>query len=101
MTAVLDIAKNAAVIAGMTEPSTLNATTNPDERILGVLLNRVGKRLARMRNSRGGGWSVLTREHTFLTEDGVEEYAFPADFHSLVDGSVWDRDSYYEARGPL
>ena len=44
---------------------------------------------------------MLTREHTFLTEDGVEEYAFPADYHSLVDGSVWDRDSYYEARGPL
>ena len=66
-----------------------------------VLLNRTGRNLAQKRNTWGAGWTVLTREHLFTTVEGQDEYPLPADFLGFVDGSVWDRSTYREARGVL
>ena len=66
-----------------------------------ALFDEVGKDLALLKNAFEQGWVALNREYEFTTETDVEEYALPDDFVELVGGTIWDKDSYYEARGPL
>lgn len=66
-----------------------------------VLLNRSGKELALLRNSWGAGWQALTVEWEFSTVPGQAEYVLPTDFRELVDGTLWDRSTFREMRGPL
>ena len=67
----------------------------------GRLLNRAGRNLAQRRNAFGAGWTVLTREYVFSTVDGQDEYPLPADYIDLIDGTVWNRDTFREGRGVL
>lgn len=97
----LDLARNAASQIGMRDISALVGSVDAYARAMLVLLNRSGNTLARMRNTWGGGWAALTREHRFRTIAGEEEYQFPDDFQAIADGTVWDRSTYREARGPL
>ncbi|MGI9417172.1 MAG: hypothetical protein ACR2RA_04970 [Geminicoccaceae bacterium] len=66
-----------------------------------ALLNREGKNLTKMRNQYNGCWTILEREYTFTTTASEDEYALPDDFGDLLGDTVWDRDSFFEVRGPL
>ena len=101
MANVQQIAQNAVDIAGLGELESVVDANSKLSRQMRRLFNQVGRDIALMKNAFEQGWVALTREHEFTTDTDVEEYAFPDDFVELVGGTVWDRDSYYEARGPL
>lgn len=46
-------------------------------------------------------WTILHREHTFNAVSGTAEYAFPSDFGRFIDETAWDRDQFWQMRGPL
>ena len=98
---VLAIAEAASAIIGMRVPISLIGSRDPDERAVLALFNRAGQTMIRMRNTWGAGWTALTREYEFETTPGVAEYALPEDFEALIDGTVWNRSVYREARGVL
>ena len=95
------IAQNAIVIAGLGDIDSIVDANDKLAVLAKTLLNRTGRSLVLMRNAFGQGWVSSTNEYTFDTVADQEEYALPADFVRFVDGTIWDRDSYYEARGPL
>ncbi len=97
----LQIAREVASVVGMKDISSLVGNPEPHARSMLTLLNRGGRILAQERGSDDQGWVVLTQEFLFTTQAGVEEYELPEDYQQLVDGTVWDRNSYREARGAL
>lgn len=101
MATVLEIAQDAADVIGVERPESLRNNTDPDARTLLRQVTSVGRDLAIMKNSFGQGWAVLQLEHVFETVADQAEYALPGGFERLVDGTVWNRDSYREARGNL
>ena len=101
MKSVLQIAQAVTDVVGMQQLATLVGNQSPHARAMRTLLNWGGQSLARERNAWGGTWSVLTREWVFNTVPGQEEYALPIGFVSPIDGSIWDRSQYREARGTL
>ena len=98
---VLQIAQDASDVIGIERPTSIASGTGTVDRAFRALINQGGRNLAQVRNAWGEGWTVLTREHTFTTVEDQEEYAFPDDFQALLEDTVWDRTSYYAARGPL
>ncbi|MYG26276.1 MAG: hypothetical protein F4213_09660 [Boseongicola sp. SB0677_bin_26] len=98
---VFEIARNVAAVVGMRDIDSLVGNPEPHARAMVVLLNRGCKNMAQMRGTSNQGWIVLTREFAFQTVPGQASYAFPDDYQELVDGTVWNRDTYREARGPL
>lgn len=46
-------------------------------------------------------WADLIAEHTFTTQEGVEEYALPADYQRMINNTCWDRNQYWQVRGGL
>ena len=98
---VLSISQDVAAVIGVAPITSLVGSSEPHARAMRVLANTAGRELQQMRNEDGQGWIVLTREHEFETVVGQDAYAFPEDFDQIVDGTVWDRDSYRIARGPL
>ena len=98
---VLSISQDVAAVIGVAPITSLVGSSEPHARAMRVLANTAGRELQQMRNEDGQGWIVLTREHEFDTVVGQDAYAFPEDFDQIVDGTVWDRDSYRIARGPL
>ena len=97
----LTIARNAAAVIGVDDFTNLVGNNQPGPRAMLKLLDRSGIALSRMRNSWGASWAVLTVEWEFETVPGVQEYAFPDDYEALLDDTLWDRDTYREARGVL
>lgn len=98
---LLTIVQCAADIVGVPRPSAVITSTDQTVRTMLALLNREGQNLAKLRNLWGGGWTVLEREHTFTTTASTAEYALPSDFAELIGDTVWDRDDFFEVRGPL
>ena len=98
---VLGIVNAAAGIIGLNSQAFLVGNTDPAARAMIALFNRAGQTMTRMRNTWGAGWTALTREYEFETTPGVAEYALPDDFEALIDGTVWNRSVYREARGVL
>ena len=101
MTDALTICQNAASLAGIDEPSFLIGNPDPLARGFRVSFDHAGKALARMKNGWGGTWSHLQREFILTTVAQQETYALPGDWLGLVDGTVWDRSTYTDARGAL
>ena len=98
---LLSIIRNAALIVGVDEPSFVKGNDEFTPKVMLALANRGGSNLVRMRNGWGGGWAVLTRMAVIETDAGRTEYDWPADYAALIDGTVWDRASHQEVRGPL
>ena len=46
-------------------------------------------------------WSTLIREHTFSTQNNVEEYALPSDYQRMINNTAWDRNQFWQIRGGL
>ena len=101
MTSVLELAVNVAGDIGIEIPSTLISSTSNHIIRFRSNLDYIGMDLVRRNNTFGGGWVALTKEHTFTTQAGVEDYNFPNDYHHMIDGTVWPDNSFYQARGSL
>ena len=98
---VLRIAQDAFSATSVDNFQTLTDARNAQSRRARSLLDKSGRSLARMRGAFGQGWAALTREFAFSTVTGQQAYALPDDFAELIDGTVWDRSTYYRARGSL
>jgi hypothetical protein len=46
-------------------------------------------------------WTIMQKEHTFTTTASDNEYDLPTDFARFIDDTAWDRDAYWQMRGPL
>ncbi len=98
---LLTIVQCATDIIGLPRPTSVVTNTDQTVRTLFALVNREGQNLARLRNTWGGGWTVLEKEHTFSTVADDDDYDFPADFSSLTFDTAWDRTTFFEMRGSL
>lgn len=98
---LLTIVQCATDIIGLPRPTAVITSTDQTVRTLLALVNREGKNLAKLRNTWGGGWTILEKEHTFTVTDGDEDYAFPADFGQLIFDTAWNRTTFFELRGSL
>ena len=98
---VLQIAHEAADDAGLRRPSSVSAPRDATGRRSRALLNTAGRLLTRERNKWGGGWTRLNKEYVFRTVPGRADYELPSDYQAMVARTAWDRDTYYELRGPL
>lgn len=97
---LLTIVQDAADAIGLPQPASVVANTDQTARTLLALANREGQNLAKMRNTWGGGWSILEIEHTFVTT-ATNEYDFPVDYVEMLGGTQWDRSSFWAMRGPV
>lgn len=92
---LLSVAQAVAEEVGLPAPSAVIGATDKTAKQLLRLINRSGRILAK-RN-----WTVLQREHTFTTVNGTASYSLPSDFERLLDSTPWDRDNYWQLRGPV
>lgn len=93
---LLTIAQDAAREVGFEPPNFIYGSTDATARQLLALANREGKILSRRHY-----WTILQKEHSFTTISGQDNYALPDDFDRFIDGTLWDRNSYRQMRGPL
>lgn len=91
---LLTIVQNAAVELGLSKPSTVIGNTDPTAERLLSHCRYTGLELAKK------PWTVLTLEHTFTTTT-AEAYDLPSDFADVVDGTIWNRTDFEQAKGPL
>ena len=92
---LLGIAQAVAEEIGLPSPSTLATSTDRTATQLFRMINRAGRLLAKK------NWVVLQNEHTFTTVASTAAYDLPSDYDRLLDGSIWDRSSFWRLRGPL
>lgn len=95
---LLSLCQDACDELGIERPSQIVGSTDQTARTLLVLANAEGRALSRYPKN---GWAIQQREHTFSTVASTAEYALPSDFRCFIDETAWDRDSYWEMRGPL
>lgn len=92
---LLTVAQAVAEELGLDAPGAVVGSSDKTATQLLRLINRSGKQLAKK------NWAVLQKEHTFSTVDATASYDLPSDFERLLDGTIWDRTSYWSLRGPL
>ena len=97
----IEIARNVAINIGFEPPDSLKSRQNRASRRLLSLLNRGCKILASKRGAFGQSWPELGRVHVFTTTPGQADYPLPEGYASLINKTVWDRDTYYPLIGPL
>jgi hypothetical protein len=61
-----------------------------------TLLKSLGREVIHLHD-----WTILRREATFTTQQGVSNYALPDDFHEMMDQSGWNRTNRLPLGGPL
>lgn len=93
---LLSICQNAAKSTGIDAPGTIVGNTDPTAVRLLALAGMAGTSIHRRYP-----WTVLQREHTFTTSVSDNEYDLPTDFHRFIGETAWDRDAYWQMRGPL
>lgn len=62
-----------------------------------AVARREGKLLAQWQDT----WQVITYEETISLQDGVDKYALPAGYRSLVQNTWWDRTQNKPLIGPM
>lgn len=92
---LLSVAQAVAEEIGLGAPSSVIGNSDKTAKQLLRLINRTGTLLAKK------NWTILQKEYTFQTVNGTESYSLPSDYDRLLDGSLWDRDQYWQLKGPL
>lgn len=92
---LLTVAQAVAEEVGLPTPGAIISTNDRTAKQLLRLINRSGRILAKK------NWAVLQKEDTFSTSNGTASYDLPSDFERLLDGTGWDRTTYWMLRGPL
>lgn len=84
---------------GVARPSVVVSATDQTARTLLSLAQVEGRELAKR-----GDWEELMSEGTFNTVASTESYALTSvasDFDHIINGSMWNRDTDRQVRGPL
>lgn len=89
---------DAAVQCGLTAVTDPYASTDANFILLRTLLKRVGSDLW---SAKEGGWSWFQQSTSFVTVQGTNNYALPADFGGMQDQSGWNRTNRLPLGGPL
>lgn len=92
---LLTVAQAVAEEVGLPTPGSIVGSNDKTAKQLLRLINRSGKRLAKK------NWAILQKENTFSTVATTASYSLPDDFDRLLDGTIWDRTTYWSLRGPL
>lgn len=90
------IITDAAVEVGLGYIPAAYTSDDPNCVQLRYLLKSGGREIAKSRN-----WTHLRKEHTFTTVQGVSAYQYPADFHSMISQTWWNRTNRLPLGGPL
>jgi hypothetical protein len=93
---VQEIVSDAAIEVGLTAPSDVMASTDPNIAQLCRLLKSSGRDLIHMRS-----WTHLRKEHSLTTVAGVANYSLPSDYHNMIDQTWWNRTNRLPVGGPL
>lgn len=96
MATLLSICQDIARGTQTAIPSTIVGNTGTHEAMLFQCMESARKALYRVHP-----WVDLQLEHTFSTVNAQAGYDLPADFGRIVDGTVWDRERYWQMRGQL
>lgn len=83
-------------VLGLTEPSNVFETTDPNAIQLRGLLTRAGQRLLGKYD-----WQFLLKEWLLTTVDGERQYALPEDLDRFIQDSSWNRTTRLPAIGSL
>lgn len=94
------ICQSVAKEIGLTVPSAFVGSNDKTARQLLACASKAGKSIAR-RRGKFGSWADLITEYTFDSVADQADYDLPSDYDRLVDGTLWDRDNYWDLRGPL
>lgn len=95
---LLQMCQHVANAAGIGQPASIIGNSAETARQMLAAAQDQGESMVR---ASPDGWVDLVREHTFTTLATVAGYALPSDFKYLVDDTLWDRNNYWEMRGPL
>lgn len=93
---LLTIARNAADRIGITRPTSVINSTDPNTVTLLGLAQEEGKTLARRHE-----WQVLQTEHTFSTANGTSSYSLPSDMDRILKETVFNRTRRRRMLGDL
>lgn len=96
---LLTIAQNIASEVGVVKPTVIIGSNDETARRLLAACSAAGRNLARKKGR--SHWIELIKEYSFDTVASQAAYDLPSDFYTLVDRTLWDRDNYWEMRGPL
>lgn len=96
---ILQIAKSAANMCAVQEPTTLvNPTTQNDQLFASVVQSTLDSLM------RSCDWQTLEREAVLYTNDGQKNYALDSiapDIYSIISGSLWDKGSMRSVIGGM
>ena len=95
---LLQMCKHAADRALINRPSSIVGSTDDVSRLMLSAAQDEGESLTRRPEN---GWVDMVREHTFDTVVSQDGYSLPSDYKYLIDDTLWDRNFYWELRGPL
>jgi hypothetical protein len=88
--------EGAAVLCGLTPPSTIFGSTDPNVPLLLRLAQQEGRELSRRHD-----WQALKVDYTVPTVATELQTAFPADFHRLLPyPELWNRSLALQYSGP-
>jgi hypothetical protein len=83
---ILSIVSDACDRLGLTRPTSIITSSDPNVRVLLGLAQEEGKSLAKRHD-----WQALQAEHTFATADGTASYALPSGFRYIIKDTVFNR----------
>mgnify|MGYP001608579290 CR=1 FL=1 len=93
---LLTVVQNASDRLGLTPPSTVMNSTDPNAVVLRGLALEEGKTLARRHP-----WTALQTEHTFATVASTASYALPSGFDYVIKETVFNRTRRRRMLGDL
>lgn len=76
-------------------PTTIINNQNPTAQLVLGKARRAGYVI-----SRKVAWTSMQASHTFVTQDGVDKYDFPAGFGYPINQTEWNQTNYWRNRGP-
>lgn len=82
---VLSVAKNAALVLGLSQPTSLYSSTNREDKELARLANRVASQIMR-----DNAWQILTTQKTYTGDGTSEAFDLPSDYDRMLEGAdMW------------
>jgi hypothetical protein len=97
---LLTFLQNAADELGVAAPAYVIGNSDQQIRQLLALANREGKDFVSLEGPTGG-WPQLRKTYTFNLQPGVDNYALPSDYQTLIPGTVWDGAYRWQIPGPI
>lgn len=82
---VLSVAKNAALVLGLTQPTSIFSSSNREDKELARIANRVANQMMR-----DHAWQTLMVQKTYTGDGASEAFALPSDYDRMLEGAeMW------------